>query len=87
MVPKKDHILYGGIYEKIRHPQAVGEMPLWWVLSFLLNSPFLVLFSFVYISIWVLMCLAEEKDLIIRYGADYEEYKKRTGFIFPKKQK
>jgi protein-S-isoprenylcysteine O-methyltransferase Ste14 len=33
------------------------------------------------------MCLAEEKDLIIRYGADYEEYKKRTGFIFPKKQK
>ncbi len=87
MVPKKDHILYGGIYEKIRHPQAVGEMPLWWVLSFLLNSPFLVLFSFVYIPIWVLMCLAEEKDLIIRYGADYEEYKKRTGFIFPKKQK
>jgi protein-S-isoprenylcysteine O-methyltransferase Ste14 len=87
MVPKKEHTLYGGIYEKIRHPQAAGEMPLWWVIAFLLNSPFLVLFSFVYIPIWVIMCLAEEKDLIIRYGKAYEEYRERTGFIFPKRQK
>ena len=49
LVPKKEHVLYKGIYQKIRHPQAVGEMPFAWVFSFILNSPFLVLFSFILI--------------------------------------
>ena len=49
MKPKHEHEMYGGIYERIRHPQAVGEFPLWWVIAFLVHSPFLVLFSFVYI--------------------------------------
>jgi protein-S-isoprenylcysteine O-methyltransferase Ste14 len=26
----------------------------------------------------------EEKDLMIRYGKAYEEYRKKTGFWFPK---
>jgi protein-S-isoprenylcysteine O-methyltransferase Ste14 len=50
--PKPEHELYGGIYEKIRHPQAVGEFPFWWVLAFLAHSPFLVLFTFLYIPVW-----------------------------------
>ena len=29
MVLKKEHTLYGGIYERIRHPQAAGELPFW----------------------------------------------------------
>ncbi len=87
LTPKKKHSLYGGIYEKIRHPQAVGEMPFWWVIAFLLNSPFLVLFSFVYVPIMILMCWAEEQDLLVRYGRAYKEYRKETGFIFPKKKK
>jgi hypothetical protein len=41
MVPKKEHTLYQGIYKKIRHPQALGEVMLWWVLAFFLNSPLL----------------------------------------------
>jgi protein-S-isoprenylcysteine O-methyltransferase Ste14 len=84
MIPKKEHVLYGGIYQRIRHPQAVAEMPFFWVLGFLLHSPFLVLFSFVWIPVFVLACLAEERDLIIRYGRTYEEYRQRTGFIFPR---
>ncbi|MBA7645814.1 hypothetical protein ES703_53573 [subsurface metagenome] len=36
-------------YILYRHPQAVGELPFWWVLAFLLHSPFLVLFSLVWI--------------------------------------
>lgn len=84
MVPKKEHILYGGIYEKIRHPQAVGECPFWWVFAFLLHSPFLVLYSFVWVPIFIAMCWAEEQDLLIRYGEAYAEYRKRTGAVFPK---
>ncbi len=85
MLPRKHHKLYGGIYKKIRHPQAMGELPLWWVLSLLLNSPFLALYSIVWIPIFITMCLAEEKDLLIRYGQKYADYQKRTGFIIPKR--
>lgn len=84
MTPKREHTMYRSIYTKIRHPQAVGEIPLWWVLAFLAHSPFLVLFSFVYVPVWYYMCVAEERDLLIRYGAAYEEYRNKTGFWFPK---
>jgi protein-S-isoprenylcysteine O-methyltransferase Ste14 len=81
MVLKKEHTLYGGIYEKIRHPQAAGELPFWWVLAFLLHSPFLALYSFVWVPVFILMCVAEERDLVLRYGQAYQEYRKRTGLL------
>ncbi len=87
IIPEKKHVLYGGIYRKIRHPQAVGELALWWVIAFLLNSPFLALFSLIWIPVFYLFCWAEEKDLIIRYGRKYLEYRKNTGFIIPKRNK
>lgn len=85
MRPKREHEMYGGIYERIRHPQAVGEFPLWWGIAFLMHSPFLVLFSFLYIPVWYYLCVAEEKDLLIRYGTAYEEYRQRVGFWLPKR--
>ena len=84
MVIKKEHAMYGGIYQKIRHPQAVGELPFWWVMAFALHSSFLVLYSFVWIPIFIAMCKAEERDLLIRYGEPYAEYQQQTGFMFPK---
>jgi len=84
MRPKREHEMYGGIYQKIRHPQAVGEFPLWWMIAFLVHSPFLVLFSFLYIPVWYYFCVAEEKDLILRYGADYQDYMQKVGFWIPK---
>jgi protein-S-isoprenylcysteine O-methyltransferase Ste14 len=83
MVVKKEHTLYGGIYGRIRHPQALGEMLIWWVLAFLLNSPFLVLYSIVWVPVFVIMCWAEERDLVIRYGEAYEAYQRRTAFLIP----
>ena len=85
MRPKPEHEVYCGIYERLRHPQGLGEFPLWWVIAFLLHSPFLVLFSFLYIPVWYYLCIAEEKDLLIRYGTVYEEYRKRVGFWIPKR--
>ncbi len=84
MAVKKEHTLYGGIYQKIRHPQAAGEVVLWWTFAFLLNSPFLALYSFIWLPIFYAMCLAEEKDLVIRYGEAYRDYQKRTGFLIPR---
>ena len=84
MAPKREHTMYGGIYTRIRHPQAVGELPLWWAFAFLVHSPFLAIFSFLYVPVWYYMCVAEERDLLIRYGTAYEEYCAKTGFWLPK---
>jgi len=84
MNPRKEHSLYGGIYRHIRHPQALGELPLWWSMAFLAHSPFLTVFSILYIPMWYVMCLAEEQDLLIRYGKPYAAYRNRTGMFWPK---
>jgi protein-S-isoprenylcysteine O-methyltransferase Ste14 len=85
LVPKKEHGLYQGIYTKVRHPQALGELPFWWVLAFLLHSPFLALYSFVWVPVFVVICWAEERDLLIRYGKAYATYQDRTGFLIPRR--
>ena len=87
LAPKKEHRLYGGIYRKIRHPQALGELLLWWVAAFALNSPFLAVFSIVWIPIFYVFCWAEERDLVIRYGEAYLEYQRNTGFLIPKRRR
>lgn len=84
LVPKKSHELYKGIYLKIRHPQALGEFLLWICISFFLNSPFLLMFSVIWLPIHIIMCKQEEKDLLIRYRNSYKEYKNMTGFFIPK---
>lgn len=86
MRPKKEHRMYGGIYTKMRHPQAVGEVFLFPVMGILLHSPFLTLFSLIYFPIFVIMCYAEEQDLLLRYGQSYAEYCQSTGAFWPKKR-
>jgi protein-S-isoprenylcysteine O-methyltransferase Ste14 len=86
LMPDPEHTLYGGIYQVIRHPQAVGEVPLWFVIAFLVHSPFLALFSVVWIPVWYGWCVAEERDLVLRYGQPYEEYRQRTGMFIPKRR-
>jgi protein-S-isoprenylcysteine O-methyltransferase Ste14 len=87
MVVKKEHRMYGGIYQKIRHPQAVGELPFWFVIAFLLHSPFLALYSLIWVPILLIMRMAAEKDLAIRYGEVYTTYRERTGAFFPKRSR
>jgi protein-S-isoprenylcysteine O-methyltransferase Ste14 len=85
MIVKKEHQMYGGIYKKIRHPQAAGEVWFWWVIAFLCNSPFLAIYSLIWLPLFHIMSRAEERDLVLRYGKDYELYMKSTGMYFPKR--
>jgi protein-S-isoprenylcysteine O-methyltransferase Ste14 len=85
--PKKEHTLYGGIYTRLRHPQALGEVFLFPVMAVLLHSPFLTLFSLIYFPIFILICYAEEQDLLLRYGEAYAAYCQRTGAFWPKKRR
>jgi methanethiol S-methyltransferase len=86
MRPKKEHNMYGGVYTRLRHPQAVGEVFLFPVMAILLHSPFLTLFSLIYFPIFLIMCYAEEQDLLLRYRDAYAEYCQNTGAFWPKKR-
>lgn len=87
MRPRKEHEMYGGIYKTIRHPQALGEVWTTHIIALILHRTFLFLFSFLSIPMFYLMCIAEERDLIIRYGEPYIEYRERVGMFFPKRGK
>jgi protein-S-isoprenylcysteine O-methyltransferase Ste14 len=85
MIPSKDQPLYKGIYNYIRHPQALGEMPWWIIIALFINSLFLVIWAIIMIIlVSPFIIYYEEKDLIKRFGEAYIEYRKRTGAIFPK---
>ncbi|BBD08150.1 methyltransferase family protein [Desulfovibrio ferrophilus] len=86
MTPQKDQSLFGGIYRWIRHPQFY-EVFFWWGLALVLHSPFLFVFSFVYLPVWVMMVQAEERDLVLRHGDVYVNYYRRTGAIFPRRDR
>jgi protein-S-isoprenylcysteine O-methyltransferase Ste14 len=86
LAPDKSHTLYGGIYDKIRHPQALGEVFLWLVFALLVNSPFLAVFSLLYLPVWYWWSVEEEKDLQLRYGQAYADYRARTGMFFPRRR-
>ncbi|MHA1916881.1 MAG: methyltransferase [Candidatus Ranarchaeia archaeon] len=86
--PSPETKMYKGIYHYIRHPQTVGEFPLFIAISFALNSWFLVIITTLFITIYIpIMIHYEEKDLIKRFGKPYQEYQKNTGAIFPKLRK
>jgi len=83
--PDKTHEMYKGIYKKIRHPQAAGEVFLFLVIAFFCHSPFLVIYSILWFPVYYIICLSEEKDLILRYKDAYIQYQKDVGMFWPKK--
>lgn len=87
VAPKKEHGMYGGIYRTIRHPQAVGEVFLFPVMAMLVHSPFLLLFSLIYFPIYLLICWAEDQDLILRFGEPFIKYARSVPAFFPKRSK
>jgi len=87
MVPSQSTEMFGGIYNYIRHPQMVGEMPWFVTIAFFINSLFLTIWAIIMIIIVTPIVIHyEEKDLIKRFGDEYREYQKRTGAIFPKRR-
>jgi len=82
--PKKEHTLYGGIYETIRHPQALGEVWVALTIALYLNSPLLAVISLFYFPAFYYFSIAEERDLVIKYGQAYVEYRDRTPMFIPR---
>jgi len=85
VITSKENVMYGGIYNYIRHPQMLGASPLILLICCLLNSLILLIwFSVLIVIIVPIVIHFEEKDLLLRFGDSYKDYKKRTGAIIPK---
>ena len=84
--PSPDTPLFGGIYRRIRHPQSGGAMLLWAALALTLDSPFLLVLSVLSVPVWVAVCLAEQRDLALRYGDAWHARRRRTGFLLPRRR-
>ncbi|MFW9984305.1 MAG: methyltransferase family protein [Candidatus Odinarchaeota archaeon] len=88
MEPSQSTEMFGGIYNYIRHPQTVGEMPWFVIIALFINSLFLTIWAIIMIIIVTPIIIHyEEKDLIKRFGDKYREYQKRTGAILPRIRK
>jgi protein-S-isoprenylcysteine O-methyltransferase Ste14 len=86
--PSQETEMYGGIYNYIRHPQTLGEFPLFIAIAFMVNSWCLVILMSLFVVIYVpIMIYYEENDLLRRFGENYKEYQKRTGALIPKLKK
>ncbi|MDC7126972.1 MAG: methyltransferase [Spirochaetales bacterium] len=83
---RKENGMYGGIYQKIRHPQAIGDVSYWIALAFFFNSPFLILINLLWIPLNYIIAKYEEKDLKLRFGQNYVDYMKTTGMFIPKRK-
>ena len=68
-----------------RGMKAAGEVWYWWVFAFLCHSPFLAIYSVVWLPLFHLMSRAEERDLLVRFGEDYRVYMERTGMYMPRR--
>ena len=83
--PSQETEMYGGIYNYIRHPQSLGEFPIFPALGLMVNSMILFIILTAYIIIYLpIMIHYEEQDLLKRFGDPYLEYKEGTGALFPK---
>lgn len=85
LVIMKDHkIIRKGFYKFIRHPQYVSQ-----ILSdlgagiALMNFIIVPLVLFVELPLFVLRAIEEEKMMRKHFGVEFEEYKKKSGFMIP----
>lgn len=83
--PHKESTLYGGIYHYMRHPQTLGEMLSWLGIAMVLNSLPLLLYSIIWIPLFISYTILEDNDLAVRFGKDYIEYAQRVGIFWRKK--
>lgn len=81
----KGHKLFrGGMYKFIRHPQYLGQvlsdLGAAAALTSFVAFPLVILIE---IPLFIMRASFEEKTMANHFGAEYEDYKKSTGFMIP----
>ena len=84
-VRESQHVINKGAFGYTRHPVYLGSI-LFYLGLVISTLSLLSIFVFFIISIFYnYIASFEEKALEDKYGREYLEYKKKTGFIIPKR--
>ncbi len=79
------NLIISGPYRYVRNPMILGVVDLILFESALFTSIILLLWAIVFFAGNIIYFkIIEEKELIKRFGADYENYKKNVPMLFPK---
>lgn len=72
-----------GVYKYIRHPQYAGLMLLsFGMLAEWATLPMLLIFP-IMVFMYVRLAKREEKEMLIEFGKEYQDYKKETKMFIP----
>ena len=71
-----------GPYRKVRHPIAAAQVAMLWIACTLFAD--LLLLAVVWTAWIVLASRLEERRLASEFGSTYRDYRKRTGFFWPR---
>ncbi|MBI4723171.1 MAG: isoprenylcysteine carboxylmethyltransferase family protein [Candidatus Stahlbacteria bacterium] len=82
-VGQSNSLRTNGIYKYIRNPMYVGISFIIMGVGILLNSLGLLLGGVLWLLITIIQCEREEKELLLRFGNEYQTYKKKTPMFFP----
>ena len=79
------NLIISGPYRYVRNPMILGAMDLLLFEAALFASTPLLLWAIVFfVGNIIYFKTFEEKELIKRFGADYEDYKNKVPMLFPK---
>lgn len=78
------HLVDHGIYSRIRHPQYTGLFLIsFGMIAEWATIPLVIMYPII-IILYIRLAKREERDMLERFGAEYERYMERTGRFFPK---
>lgn len=84
VAPRTRHLMTDGPYRLSRNPMLTGSFVYYAGVCFCLWTWQALLVFAVFIAIMLLQVRSEEKRLLRDFGAEYEEYCRRTGRFWPK---
>jgi len=76
-----------GPFAFCRHPITLGFIFAIPGIAFTFDSVTLLIMTLLYLPKMILLLIYEEKELMRRFGAAYEKYKKEVPFLIPRKRK
>ena len=82
---RKPELITGGLYARIRHPLYLATILGFAAIALIYPFPVVIVFVLSMILYTMIGAYFEERKLLLHYGEEYQEYKKRAGFILPKR--
>ncbi|MHA2285060.1 MAG: methyltransferase family protein [Candidatus Thorarchaeota archaeon] len=80
-IHRSEKVVTSGVYSKIRHPQYLGGIL---GITLLLSAFYSLLVTPIIVLLNYLISWKEEKELVIEFGTEYEDYQKRVPMFLPR---